>query len=296
MPPSVRTPSTSVSTTLIFLARCLTEFVNFNFYLNFIIFQYSCLNMDNLFSVKDSVILITGGGRGIGEKFACEFAKRGAIVYAFDKIFSKNYLTENNQIKKISCNLLDTKKFTNSCNIIFNKHKKIDVLINNVGITFPSKEKFYSQKKWNETINVNLTTAFSCSQVVIKNMIKKNKGSIINITSINAELGFPSNPAYVASKGGLKQLGKALARDWGKFGIRVNNLGPGYIITDMTKKSYSVKKTRKLRENQTMLKRWGTVDDLVGPCLFLASDASSYVTGQDIYVDGGWISNGLPDL
>ena len=165
-----------------------------------------------------------------------------------------------------------------------------------MGITFPSNEKFYSIKKWKQTIDVNLTVAFTCSQSVRKNMKKRKKGSIVNITSLNAELAFPSNPAYVASKGGLKQLGKALARDWGKYGIRVNNLGPGYIVTEMTKKSYCNKKSRKLRENQTMLGRWGTVDDLIGPCLFLASNASEYVTGQDIYVDGGWISNGLPDL
>ena len=252
--------------------------------------------MDDLFSVKDSVVIVTVGGKGIGEKLASEFVKRGAIVYVFDKKFPKNYSINNDRLNLITCDLINTKKFENMCNTIFKKHKKIDVLINNVGITFTSNEKFYPIKKWIETINVNLTIAFTCSQTVIKNMIKKNNGSIINITSINSELAFPSNPAYVASKGGLKQLGKSLARDWGKNGIRVNNLGPGYIITDMTKKSYLNNKTRKLRENQTMLGRWGTVDDLIGPCLFLASDASRYVTGQDIYVDGGWVSNGLPDL
>ena len=88
-------------------------------------------------------------------------------------------------------------------------------------------------------------------------------------------------------------LGKALARDWGNYGIRVNNLGPGYIKTDMTKKSFENKKIRNSRKSRTMLGRWGEPEDLVGPCIFLCSDASKYVTGQDIYVDGGWISNGL---
>ncbi len=252
--------------------------------------------MNDLFSIKDNVVIITGAGRGIGRNLAISFAQRKAIVYAFDIKFEKNFLIENDQIKLIKCDLTDEKKFQKHCNSIYNQHKRIDVLINNVGVTFPSDEKFYSTQKWKETINVNLTIAFICSQAVIKNMIKKKKGSIVNITSINAELGFPSNPAYVASKGGLKQLGKALARDWGKYGIRVNNLGPGYIVTKMTKKSYTNKKSRKLRENQTMLGRWGTVDDLIGPCLFLASNASQYVTAQDIYVDGGWISNGLPNM
>jgi len=252
--------------------------------------------MEDLFSIKNQIIIITGAGRGIGQNLAKSFAQRKAVVYAFDKTFEKNYSTENDQIKLIKCELTNVEEFQKACNSIYSKHKRIDVLINNVGVTLPSNEKFYSTKKWKQTIDVNLTVAFTCSQTVIKNMIKRKKGSIVNITSINAELGFPSNPAYVASKGGLKQLGKALARDWGKYGIRVNNLGPGYIITEMTKKSYSNKRSRKLRESQTMLGRWGTVDDLIGPCLFLASNASQYVTGQDIYVDGGWISNGLPDL
>ena len=88
-------------------------------------------------------------------------------------------------------------------------------------------------------------------------------------------------------------LGKALARDWEVYGIRVNNLGPGYIKTDMTEASFNNKTTRKEREKRTMLGRWGEVDDLIGPCVFLASDASEYITGQDIYIDGGWLYKGL---
>ena len=88
-------------------------------------------------------------------------------------------------------------------------------------------------------------------------------------------------------------LSKALARDWGIYGIRVNNLGPGYIKTDMTEASFKNKTTRKEREERTMLGRWGEVDDLIGPCVFLASDASEYITGQDIYIDGGWLYTGL---
>ena len=126
-------------------------------------------------------------------------------------------------------------------------------------------------------------------------MVKKKNGVIINFTSINAELGFPKNPAYVASKGGLKMLGKALAKDWGKFGIRVNNIGPGYMKTEMTRKSWQNKKTRKSRTSRTLLNRWGEKDEIVGPCIFLASDASRYITGQDIYVDGGWLANGLSE-
>ena len=176
---------------------------------------------------------------------------------------------------------------------IFAKEKRINVLINNAAVSFASQKKnqFYSEKNWIQTINVNLTGSFYCSQEVIKYMLKQRNGSIINITSINAELGFPRNPAYNASKGGLKMLGKAFAKDWSKFGIRINNIGPGYIKTEMTSKRFANKKNRLERQNKTLLGRWGETDDLIGPCIFLASDASSYMTGQDLYIDGGWIIN-----
>ena len=98
---------------------------------------------------------------------------------------------------------------------------------------------------------------------------------------------------YGSFEGALKMLSKSLAKDWGKYGIRVNNLGPGYIRTNMTSKTYLNKKLKNERAMHTMLGRWGTKDDLVGPCIFLASDASNYITGQDVYVDGGWLVNSI---
>ena len=243
----------------------------------------------------DKVVIITGAGRGIGQYLATNVAKQSAIVYGVDVSFPKN-VPKNlaSRFFQIKCDITNQKKFQKICYRIFKKHKTIDALINNAGVTFPGRNNsFYPEKKWVDTIKINLTAHFNCSQSVIKYMIKNKSGTIINITGLNAEFGFPNNPAYVASKGGLKMLGKALARDWGRHGIRVNNLGPGYIKTDMTKKSFNNPKIRKARENRTMLGRWGEVKDLLGPCIFLISDSSNYITGQDIYVDGGWIPNGL---
>ena len=126
-----------------------------------------------------------------------------------------------------------------------------------------------------------------------KIMMEKKSGVIINITSINAEFAFPNNPAYQATKAGLKQLTKSLALDLAKFGIRVNSIGPGYFRTSMTKKSWDNLKRRKEIQECTMLKRWGVPKDLEGIIIFLSSDASSYITGQDIYVDGGWTAKGM---
>jgi NAD(P)-dependent dehydrogenase (short-subunit alcohol dehydrogenase family) len=204
----------------------------------------------------------------------------------------KNNMQKNLHLLK--CDITNKKKLQKIYRAIFSKHGRIDVLINNAGISMPKKKsRFYPKKYWQKTLDINLTAAFNCSQEVIKYMLKNKSGSIINMTSINAELAFPNNPAYVSSKGGLKMLSKALAKDWGKFGIRVNSIGPGYFITEMNKKSYENPEKRELRENKTMLGKWGKMDQLIGPILFLSSNASSYVTGQDIYIDGGWTANGL---
>mgnify|MGYP003750501513 FL=1 len=248
--------------------------------------------MEDIFSVKNKVVIITGAGKGIGSILADELLKRSAIVYAMDKIFPKDNQNENYFKKK--CDITNKIQLEKICKNISKNEKKIDVLINNAGITIPNNSsKEYSLEDWKKTLDVNLTGSFLCSQIIGKIMKKQRSGSIINMTSINAELGFPNNPAYVASKGGLKMLTKSLAKDLGKYGIRVNNLGPGYFVTNMTKKSYENKKSRIIRQKHTLLDRWGTVSDLVGPCIFLSSNASDYVTGQDLYVDGGWTTNGL---
>jgi NAD(P)-dependent dehydrogenase (short-subunit alcohol dehydrogenase family) len=124
-------------------------------------------------------------------------------------------------------------------------------------------------------------------------MSKKRSGSVINVTSLGSELAFPGNPSYQVSKAALRQLSKALSIDFGKYGIRINNVCPGYILTSMTEKSYGNKKLREERSRRMILNRWGKPEDLVGPCIFLASKASSYMTGTDVYVDGGWLAKGL---
>jgi len=252
------------------------------------------LTMENLFSIEGKVIIVTGAGRGIGYELATNLAKYSSIIYSLDKKFTKKIPKNlSSNIIEIKCDITNSKKIKQVFKKIFVKEKRIDVLINNAGVSFASQKKnqAYSEKDWIQTINVNLTGSFYCSQEAIKYMLKQRNGSIINITSINAELGFPRNPAYNASKGGLKMLGKAFAKDWSKFGIRVNNIGPGYIKTEMTSKRFANKKTRLERQNQTLVGRWGEPGDLIGPCIFLASDASRYMTGQDLYIDGGWIIN-----
>lgn len=231
--------------------------------------------MIDLFSLKDKVIIITGASGGNGSAIANGLEDYGAKVIRAD-------LPEYDITDKKKLDLLVEKSLYYS--------SKINGLVNCAGVTFGNDLFDYTDEDWDRTYQVNLKAPYELSRKVAKHM-KKNGGSIINITSLNSELGFPNNPAYVAMKGGLKQLTKSLAVDLGKYNIRVNNLGPGYIKTDMTKKGWA--NNRKEIENRTILGRWGESKDLVGTIVFLLSSASSYITGQDIYVDGGYLTKGL---
>ena len=251
--------------------------------------------MNNLFNLNNFNIIVTGGSRGIGLTISKELSKLGANVFSYSRKYQSNNLCHNGTFYEFKGDVLDTENYQYFCSKIMNKYKKIDALVNNAGITLPmnSSEDSYSDNSWNDTIAINLTAAFKISTITAAFMKLQNKGSIINITSIGAELAFPNNPAYLASKGGLKMLTKSLALDLGKFGITCNNLGPGYIKTNMTSNSYNDTKKRKEIENNTILNRWGLPADIVGPCAFLISDASRFITAQDIYVDGGWTAKGF---
>ena len=242
-----------------------------------------------LFNIKNFVTIVTGSNRSIGLKIATGFYEYGAKVIRIDLNLKKH------KLYKFDDYIIDLtkEKLVDRCvNEIKHKYGRIDVLINNAGVTTNSTN-FYDEKILKKTLSVNLIAAYNLSDKVCKIMSKRKKGSIINITSLAAERGFIGNPSYQVSKAGLKQLTKALACDWGQKNIRINNVCPGYIKTPMTLRSFKNSKLKKNRDARMILKRWGEPKDLVGPCIFLASDSSSYITGSDIFVDGGWLAKGL---
>ncbi len=228
-----------------------------------------------MFSVREKVVVVTGSSGGNGSAISDSLHELGAIVIKAD--LPKFDITKSSHLDRLLKHAL---RYNNN----------IDGLINCAGVTIGNHLFDYSLNDWDTTYKVNLKAPFELSRIVAKHM-KNDGGSIINITSLNSELGFPNNPAYVAMKGGLKQLTKSLAVDLGKFNIRVNNVGPGYIKTKMTRKSWE--NNRKAIEDRTILGRWGEPKDLVGTIVFLLSEASAYITGQDIYVDGGYLTKGI---
>ena len=228
-----------------------------------------------MFSLKDKIIIVTGANGGNGSAISDGLEECGAVVVRAD--LPKYDVRNPIQLDMLVANAL---QYDN----------RIDGLVNCAGVTHGNDIFDYTDDDWDDTYEVNLKAPYELSRKVAKHM-KKTGGSIVNITSLNSELGFPNNPAYVTMKGGLKQLTKSLAVDLGKYNIRVNNVGPGYIKTNMTKKGW--KNNREEIENRTILGRWGEPKDLVGSIIFLLSSASEYITGQDIYVDGGYLTKGL---
>ena len=239
--------------------------------------------------LKGKVAVITGCGRGIGLCLAKALQSHGVIVYGIDKEFANDTGIEN----PVCIDLLNHSDIANLKSRIEERHGALNILINNAGVTIPSSDENYKYDDWIRTLKINLDAPFVITQQLLS-LLKKGRGSsIINITSLNSALAFPNNPAYVASKSGLAGLTRSMALDYGKHGIRVNSISPGYIKTEMTGESWSNITKRKERQNRTVLGRWGTPEDLSGPMLFLCSDMSSYITGHSLFVDGGWKIRGL---
>ncbi|MBC8352310.1 MAG: glucose 1-dehydrogenase [Planctomycetes bacterium] len=255
--------------------------------------------LENLYSLQGKVALVTGATRGLGQGISEALLRAGATVVLNGSNHERlaettqQFADEGLPVVEFPCDLADATQVAELAEFVLREQPRIDVLVNNAGVTFPHELLDYPDDAWHQTIRVNLEAPFQLSRRLAPRMKEQGGGSIINITSIAAELGFPNNPAYGAAKGALKQLTKSMAFDLGPFGVRVNNLGPGYFHTDMANLSYSDPERREARADRTLLGRWGEPEDLAGAVIFLASDASRYMTGQDLYIDGGWLAKGL---
>ncbi|MGH2405882.1 MAG: SDR family oxidoreductase [bacterium] len=247
--------------------------------------------LEDLFSLRDRVALVSGASRGIGLAIAAGLAQAGAAVVGFGTSVAPQ--AGLGDVTYQRCDVTDAGAFAGLCDGVVSDHGRLDVYVHAAGISLQSDPSRDRADTFARTVEVNLTAAYRCCLAVSERMAPDRGGSIIAITSIGALLGFPQNPGYASSKGGLRMLTKALALDFAERRIRVNAIAPGYVRTAMTEASYQDPRRFEERLQRTILKRWGTPQDLVGAAIFLASDASSYVTGQEIVVDGGWTAKGL---
>lgn len=242
-------------------------------------------------ALEDKVALITGGARGIGKEIAIEFARAGAKVALCD-INLKQAEETAKEMKEIG---RETTAFgvdvTNSVQVqemvdkILDKFGKIDILINNAGITKDALLIRMSEEDWDSVISVNLKGTFNCTRTVAKVMLKAHSGRIVNIASIIGIMGNIGQANYSASKAGIIGFTKSIAKELAQRGINVNAIAPGFIQTDMTVGLPEDIKNRMLSE--IPLGRFGEPKDVARLALFLSSESSSYITGQVIQVDGG---------
>ncbi len=247
-----------------------------------------------MFNLTGKIAIVTGSARGIGQSIAVELAKQGANVVVTDIIPGNATVNKIKALKRKSFFVkVDVSKKEEIENVVMEtikKFKKIDILVNNAGIFQPSPTESLKEEDWEKTININLKGYFLFAQSVGRHMLKRKKGNIINIASVAGIRGYAQSAAYCSSKGGINLLTKSLAADWSPQGIRVNSICPGIIETAMTKDILANKKTKQGMLMKIPVRRIGKPIDIAGGAVFLASDASSYITGQELVIDGGWTS------
>jgi len=252
----------------------------------------------NLFSVAGKTALVTGGGRGIGLAIAKGLAEHGADV-AITARTKEQLEAAAQQIgadtgKKIwvfPFDLGGIEGIDDFFESVIAETKGIDILVNCAGTTIRGPAEDVDLKTWHHVIDVNLTSVLVLSQAFCRHRKKAGKaGRIINIGSLTCHAARPTTAAYGSSKSGLLMLTKTLAVEWAKYNINVNAIGPGYIATELTEPLMTDKNLNQWVLSKTPLGRWGQPEDLIGTAVLLASRAGEFITGQIIYVDGGWIA------
>lgn len=247
-----------------------------------------------MFSLKGKTVLITGASRGLGKGMAVGMAQAGADIIGAgisDMTETQQEVEQTGQsFYPIKMDLSDETKRTHLIEQALALTCKIDVLVNNSGIIRRSPAEEYSLRDWRDVLDLNIDAVFQLSTAAGKHMIARGSGKIINIASMLSFQGGIKVPAYTASKHAVAGLTKALANEWSSKGVCVNAIAPGYMATDNTEALRNDEERSQFIESRIPIGRWGLPEDLAGPAIFLASDASNYVSGHILAVDGGWLN------
>jgi gluconate 5-dehydrogenase len=249
-----------------------------------------------LFDLTGKTALITGSSRGLGRAIAEGMAKAGAtlVINGTDPARTEAAAAElrasGYQAEGVAFDVTDEKMVVKAFEVFDAAGASIDILVNNAGIQLRKPLVELTTAEWRRVIETNLTSAFVIGREAAKRMIKRKHGKIINIGSLGSELARPTIAPYTAAKGGIRNLTRSMAVEWAQHGIQANAIGPGYMLTDMNQALVNNADFNNWLMSRIPSKRWGNPDELVGAAIFLASEASTYVNGQIIYVDGGMIA------
>ncbi|MGI5911374.1 MAG: SDR family oxidoreductase [Syntrophomonadaceae bacterium] len=253
-------------------------------------------NIMDKFSLAGKKAIVTGGAKGISYSIAEGLHEAGAQIVLIDllDIVDKSAATLGKNgpaVYAVKGDLTVTEDLQRIYNESLEKLEgRVDIVVNGAGIQYRCIAEEFPIDKWKKIIDINLNAVFFICQLAARTMIKQGYGRIINIASMCSFFGATMIPAYTASKGGIMQLTKALSNEWASKGINVNAIAPGYIITELTANMKTVNPQQYEEATKRIpMGRWGEVDDLKGIAVFLASDASQYITGATIPVDGGYL-------
>ena len=234
------------------------------------------------------------GAGGIGRAIVAGFVAGGATVIATgrneDSLAEMQSVTSYESRKAVGkvCDVADKEQIEATVAEVIAAHGRIDTLVNCAGVNRRKPAMNVTEDDYDFVMDINLKGAFQFSQITGKQMIEQKKGAIINILSLNTDRPLPNVLPYAASKAGMGAMTRSLATEWGPYGVRVNGLAPGFIVTDLTQKLWSDENMRKWAHENTPQQRLGRPEDMVGTALFLASPAAEFMTGQILYVDGGF--------
>ena len=245
------------------------------------------------FSLNTKVALVTGGSSGIGKMVALSLARAGAYVWIASSRDNadetiKEIESQGSNGAFIQADVTSTSDLEKMLSHIYSVSGKIDILVNGAGINLRTSADELTLEQWQKTIDINLTAPYQLSQLAVKKMKESGWGRIINIASLQSLRAFDNSIPYGASKGGVMQLTRALAQAYSKDGVLVNAIAPGFFRTNLTESLYQDSKKIKNLAGKTMMNRNGEEKDIFGISVFLCSDANSYITGQTIFLDGGF--------
>ena len=245
------------------------------------------------FQLNSKLALITGSSAGIGFALARALGEAGAHVVINGRNSQKvsvavqTLKSEGLNVSASVFDVTDAQSVSTAVNDIETQLGAIDILVNNAGMQIRGPLHEYKDDDWQTLMRTNLDSVYYVGKTVAQKMIPRGRGKIINICSVQSELGRPGIAPYTASKGAVKMFTKGMAIDWGPFGIQVNGIGPGYFKTELNQKLVDDPQFSSWLVGRTPSRRWGDVEDLGGAVVFLASDASKFVNGHILYVDGG---------